>query len=200
MRMFGTSIVCLLIVSPAASQEIQVFETRLNKVENPSALDKVGTILNTREVQAAAKAAAGLLYGIPPETVDRVVGIANTAVHYDATKGTTSTGYIQSPAGYTICQAEWMNPSLTCNNTFNASYRRARPNGQGIDGLHWQMVVNKPPVLESVRCWVDGTVKVTFVKPELREKYHCQPYGYCAWLEGPKDKGRNVKCGVPEEG
>lgn len=175
------------------SNDIILFAKRMNRINHPTILSTI----NSNEFKNIAKAIA-VYYGISPQSVDQGVafvnGAARATVNYDVTAGTTHRGLISSPPGYTICRADWINPSLNCNNTFNASIRRGR-----LDGLHMYMVVNQPRQSWSGRCWIDGYIAITFVRPSERSRYNCTPYGHCAWLEGPGGRGRNLPCGVPPD-
>lgn len=179
--------------STGQAPDVQLFAKRMNKITHPTILHT----LNSNEFKNVAKGIAAY-YGVSPESVDQGIGMVNAVarvtVNHDVTAGTTHRGYIGSPPGYTICEARWIEPSLNCNNTFNASIRRGR-----LDGLHMYMVVNEPKQAWAGRCWIDGYIAVTFVRPEERSQYPCMPYGNCAWIEGPGGRGRNVACGVPPD-
>lgn len=186
------------IGGPVNAQDVLVQKFMFNKIKHPNEIQFILTTITSDEFRAAASAIA-TAYGIPPNVIVTTIGVAEALRKAESKSGDELRGAFQSPPGYTICEAIWHNPSLNCGNTFNASYRRAKAGGGGLDGLHWYGVVRRPRPGQG-RCWIDGVVEIRFVKAEQRARYPCQPYGICAWLEGPGGHGRNVPCGVPEEG
>lgn len=173
----------MLVPQPASAQgtDILVDARRLNKVENPSELDRWRKVIDAREARLIGDAITSY-YGCVG-CYSRVGDAINTIVPLPA-GGEEHKGVVQAPVGYTVCRAYVKNPSVTCNGTFTGSYRTANdPNSANLDGLHWYMVVPKPKPGKG-RCWVDGTVVVEFVKAEIRSKMKCRSTGEIAFHYG----------------
>ncbi|MER8977195.1 MULTISPECIES: hypothetical protein [unclassified Mesorhizobium] len=164
-----------LPLNAAPKKDILAVAERLNKVENPSEIDRWWTsVINTDEGKFVLDIVA-TYFGYPGGGTAVVEGIdAIVGPHRD--EGNQHWGTIQAPVGYTVCTAFVRDPSLNCNGTFSGTLRTAdHPDSGRIDGLHWYMVVPRPHEVGGGRCWVDGTVVVTFVRAEKKPQFQCHP-------------------------
>ncbi|CAN5559860.1 hypothetical protein BH10PSE7_BH10PSE7_29890 [soil metagenome] len=188
-----TSVTLFVFCSAAHADDILLQEFRYNPKKEG---DDVRIVFNTAtepEARYAVGAVAGAL-GANPAAV--VVATSYMTIINQRTEqsGINYWGYFRHPDGYTICNAELINPSANCGNTFNAAMRRD-PDG----GLHYYLVLNDPGFAQG-RCWVDGTIRLTYIKDALWPQYKdkCPPdksSGYCTWLIGPGGKaGRHIPC------
>lgn len=159
---------------PTLAQEKNVLfvAQRLNKVENPAEIDRWWTsVINTDEGKLVADLVA-TYFGYPGggtaaiEGIDAIVGPGRNA-------GNEHWGTIQAPVGYSVCTAFVKDASLNCNGTFTGALHEATRASNNIDGLHWYMVVPRPGIGQG-RCWVDGTVVVTFVLASKKSQFQCQ--------------------------
>jgi hypothetical protein len=147
----------------AAAEDVLVVAKHIDQVENPRELEKLWKeVINTPVAKTVADAVVSLYTGCVGCTTVAINFINTNVVHFrDA--GEEHVGAIQAPVGYTVCRAYVMSPSVNCNGTFTGSYRRADDPASGkIDGLHYYIVVPRPAAFGG-RCWVEGTIVVTFI-------------------------------------
>jgi hypothetical protein len=166
----------------AASQpELLVQQFRFDKVGNPNQIERVLTAVDSKGFRAALPA-VGKMFGADAAALQKVSGIANVTTKPTQDDGGEHYGNWQSPAGYTICKADIANPSFNNMSTFNVSLRHPHPNRISIDGAYYHFMSGKTAGAAPGDSWIDGTVTLAYVLPQLRDKYHCATYGTCAWL------------------
>lgn len=174
-----------------ARPELLVQQFRFDKVGEPNQIKLVLKAVESKDFQAALQV-VGKMFGTDASALQKVAGIANVTTQPTEDDGGQHYGHWQSPAGYTICKADLENPSFKNMTTFNVSLRHTHPNRITIDGAYYHFVTGKPAGSGLGSSGITGTVTLTYVQSELRDKYQCSEYGTCAWLLKDGQFQRNV--------
>jgi hypothetical protein len=185
-KIFTLSLIAVLIrftaalTEPALAQETLVVAKNIDHVEQPNLLQQLWKTVDSDQAKAilATLGWSEVLGGV--ELLDQV-----NVIHF-SDSGIDLSGAIQAPVSYTVCHAYIKDPSVNCNGTLTGSYRTADdPHSAKIDGLHYYIVVPKPAAFAG-RCWVNGTIIVTFIKadPGARSKFNCGQTGTIAFHYG----------------
>ena len=166
------------------AQNTLVLAKNIDHVEHFSLLEQLWKSIDQKKVE---RILASLKW---PELKDPTLRIIDNAavVHFSDTD-VEHKGAIKAPIGYTVCHADVKAPIVTCNGTFGGYYRTAEDqNSEGIDGLHYFLVVPQES-LEAVKplpgkCFVDATIIVTFVVKGLTTRFKCNSTGTLAFKQG----------------
>jgi hypothetical protein len=165
---------------PAYAQTTLVLVRYIDRVEHLNLLEKLWKPVNP----SGEKSLLSQEDWPELKTSTQLIGGA-TVVHF-ANTGFDDQAAIEAPAGYTICHAVMKEPSVTCNGSLSAVYRvAADPESDKIDGLHYKIAFSKPNPTAAQpipgRCWVYGTIMITFVLPTERSKSKCGQTGTAAF-------------------
>jgi hypothetical protein len=172
-------------INNASAQDVLVQAVNLDHVNNPGDFARWWHDVEDTTIVRSIGEAVASYYGCVGCVTALHNGV-NNLLHFNLNGPQDFSGAIRSPEGYTVCHAYVMNPSVNCNGTFTGSYRTADdPHSANIDGLHWYIVVPRPRV-GAGRCWVNGTVVVSFVRatPDNPERSKCGKTGTIAFHYG----------------
>ncbi len=165
---------------PASAQDTLVLVKDIDRVEHLSLLEKLWKSVGNVKEKALI---AGRDWPELKTSSNFIGGV--TVVHFSGT-GFQDEGALEAPVGYTICHAAIKDPSVTCNGSMTAEYRNAAdPDSKKIDGLHYNVIFEKPNP-EAVqplpgKCWLYGTIVATFVLESKRSAFKCGQTGTVAF-------------------
>jgi hypothetical protein len=191
--------VLTLCLTPALAQDTLVLVKDIDRVEHLNLLEKLWKAVDN----ATEKSLTSHIDWPELKTSPSFLG-GVTVVHFSDT-GFEDDGAIEAPVGYTICHATIREPSVTCNGWVTAEYRTAAdPDSKKVDGLHYNVTFEKPkPTSEKPnptiaqpppgKCWLYGTMVVTFVLQSKRSTFKCGQTGTVAFHYGNNDAKKDGK-------
>jgi|SRR5579863_5848311 len=192
--MAAAALASTLTVYPLAAfaQETLVLVKDIERVEHLNLLEQLWKAVDNVKQRSVISQTDWPELKVP---VDFVGGV--TVVHFSDT-GFTDESAIKAPVGYTICHAAIKEPLITCNGSITSVYRTAAdPDSKNVDGLHLNISFDKPdPAATQPRpgkCWLSGTIIVTFVVQSKRSAFKCAETGATAFHYEKNDAKKDKK-------
>jgi hypothetical protein len=133
-----------------------------------------------------------------PELKISTLFIGGATIAHLSSTGFEDKAIIEAPVSYTVCHAALREPAVTCNGSLIAVYRIATDHESNkIDGIHYTIAYSQgnpasaePP---AGKCWVSGTIIVTFVLPDKRSTFKCGQTGAVAFQFPTNDNKDETK-------
>jgi hypothetical protein len=177
---------------PVFAQDTLVLVKDIDRVEHLNLLEQLWKAVDNAKERSLISQMDWSELKVPADFIGGV-----TVVHF-SDSGFADDSAIEAPVGYTICHATIKEPSVTCSGSITAEYRTAAdPGSKKIDGLHYNVAFEKPnPTVAQPlpgKCWLYGTIVVTFVLQSKRSTFKCGETGTVAFHYGSNDAKKDVK-------
>jgi hypothetical protein len=175
--LIASFLTALTVLSTSArAQDALVLIKNIDHVEHPNLLEKLWKVVDLKQEQVILSS-----LGWPELKASlRFLDGANV-VHFSGADHEDKV-VIEAPVGYSICHAYLKDPSVTCSGTLTGEYGVAgESKNKNNDGLQFAIIFPKINPGEKSplpgKCWLKGTVVMTFVVTSERSKSLTRNWG-----------------------